>query len=248
MLRDFNQLWLGGGPIRRLQGFLRDMKRGIDECVFAETFKSTIENSPWLLNKSFSPGRGAVGFHYLYVLYRALNDAKPIRILDIGMGQTTKMISQYAAANPDIKHVIVEASADWINVFQKMFSLPANSQVLKLEYGMRDFMGYPNVRVFKDFIESLKGEKFDLISIDGPVSVDMDRYARIDCVDMIPNQLHDDFTIIIDDVDREPDRKTVDLIVGKLHKSGIDYSIAYYSGVKDCAIIASKSRSFMSFL
>ena len=48
------------------------------------------------------PGRwAAVGFPYLYVMYRVLNEVRPEMLLEIGTGQTTKMIWIYLRWNAD---------------------------------------------------------------------------------------------------------------------------------------------------
>ena len=38
-----------------------------------------------LINLSFSPGRGAIGYPVMYVLYRVLNEFKPTSILELGI-------------------------------------------------------------------------------------------------------------------------------------------------------------------
>lgn len=63
------------------------------ENVWANIFNNTISNSPWLKDKSFSPGRWGVGYAYLYVMYRVLNEIRPRRILELGLGQSTRMIA-----------------------------------------------------------------------------------------------------------------------------------------------------------
>ena len=53
-------------------------------------------------DKSFSPGRWAVGYPYLYVLYRALDEVQTAADPRTGPGQSTRMIAQYAAAHEDV--------------------------------------------------------------------------------------------------------------------------------------------------
>ena len=66
-----------------------------NEILWAEIFNSTIQDSLWFKDKSLSPGRWAAGYPFLYALYRTLNEKHPLNILELGMGQTTKLISQY---------------------------------------------------------------------------------------------------------------------------------------------------------
>ena len=67
------------------------------EIYYSVLFNQVTQNSPWLNDKSFAPGRWAVDYCFLYTMYRALEVVRPKSILDIGLGQTTKMLSQYAS-------------------------------------------------------------------------------------------------------------------------------------------------------
>lgn len=44
--------------------------RNASEAVWAEIFNNAITGSEWLTDTAFSPGRWAVGYPYLYVMYR----------------------------------------------------------------------------------------------------------------------------------------------------------------------------------
>ncbi len=62
------------------------------EILWAEIFRSVTDKSTWLKNRSFAPGRWALGYPALYILYRILNEMKPKSILELGLGQSTRMI------------------------------------------------------------------------------------------------------------------------------------------------------------
>ena len=111
--------------IKRRLKYLRNRMFGIDltlldELYWAQIYNSTIQNSNWLEDKSVSPGRWAVGYNYLYVLYRILDDIRPSHILELGLGQSTKIIGQYAAfcgLPEQIEHVVVEHDDEWKQFF-----------------------------------------------------------------------------------------------------------------------------------
>ncbi len=67
-------------------------KRYSEEAVWAEIFNNTISNSTWLNDKTFSPGRWAVGYPAIYAIYRILNEVQPRMILELGLGQSTRII------------------------------------------------------------------------------------------------------------------------------------------------------------
>ena len=45
-----------------------------NELYWAQIYNSTTQNSAWLTENNFSPGRWAVGYNFLYVMYRILSE------------------------------------------------------------------------------------------------------------------------------------------------------------------------------
>ena len=221
------------------------MGRDISEAVWAEIYNSTITKSRWLKDKAFSPGRWAVGYPYLYVIYRILNEVQPQNILELGLGQSTKMIGQYTSYYKRVHHQVVEHDPEWIDFFKKNYSLSERTKLIQLN---REFVPYKEaekVRVFKDFSQTFKGQKFDFISIDAPLGGDMKEYARIDVLQMIPACLAEDFIIMIDDCERSGEKRTVMEMERVLQENQILYRKGKYSGKKDCIVIAANVLKFV---
>ncbi len=215
------------------------------EFLYAAVFNNTISGSTWLKDPSFSPTGWAVGYPYLYVLYRVLNEMRPKRILDIGLGQTSKMIAQYAAANPDVEHLIVEASRDWEAFYLRANSLSPNSRVVRLEYCMKKIPGFKEpVRHYKYFKSALRRKTFDFISIDAPYAGDMREISRIDVASLIPGGIANSFVIMLDDTNRPQERAAVDYLVSALRTAGRDVSKAVYRGLKECSVIVSADNAY----
>lgn len=187
-----------------------------------------------------------MGYQYLYVMYRILNEIKPKKILELGLGQSTRMIGSYARAHNDIEHIIVEHDEKWIDFFQQDFSLSSNSEILLLDREFISFKDAEKVRVFKGFAEKLTNKQFDFISIDAPLGGDMKQYARIDVLQMLPGILSDDFIIMIDDTERSGEKNTVLLIEQCLQTSKIPYKKGVYSGAKDCTLICAEKLGFLT--
>lgn len=220
-------------------------RRNSMESVWAAIFNQTIYGSEWLKNPSFSSGRWAVGYPYLYALYRILNEVHPKQILELGLGQTTKMISQYAAAFPNVVHQVVEHDPEWIAFFTKICPLPENTEIIRLD---REFITYKDaekVRAFKGFQEKFKGQQFDFISIDAPLGADMKQYSRIDVLNMMPEILFPDFILMIDDYNRHGEQNTVKEMEKVLTEHQIEYAQGKYSGEKDCFVLAAKKYKFV---
>lgn len=222
------------------------IKRSSAENGWAMVFNNTVSESTWLKDKSFSPGRWAVGYPYLYVMYRILNEARPKTILDLGLGQSSRMIAQYAAHHENVEHYIVEHDPEWIQFFVNAYSLPQNSHIIQLPWDFAPYKEAESVRVYKAFRETFQGMKFDYISIDGPLGGDMKEYARIDVLGIIPECLSDAFVITMDDYERSGEQHTVKEMRQILQKNGIAYAEGAYSGAKDMILLCAESRAFLS--
>ena len=223
-----------------------DSARHASEAVWAQIFNNTISESLWLKDKTFSPGRWAVGYPYLYVMYRVLNETRPKRILELGLGQSTRMIAQYAAAFQDVEHIVVEHDPEWVEFFCNDFPLPKNTKVVMLEREMAPYKDAEAVRVFKGFKETFQGQKFDFISVDAPLGGDMKQYARIDVLNLIPDGLGENFVIMVDDCNRIGENNTVKEIENKLIELNIPISVGKYCGRKDCSLVCVKKFTFLT--
>lgn len=222
--------------------------RSISEAVWAQIFNNTITDSTWLNNKSFSPGRWAMGYPELYVIYRILNEARPKRILELGLGQSTRLIGQYALEFEDVEHTIVEHDQEWIAFFQNSFQLSSRSKFLQLDLEMKPYKDVAAVRVFKEFKEALKGQRFDFICIDAPLGSDMNQYSRIDVLEILPDCLADSFIIVLDDYERSGETHTMHEIEEKLSAIKIPYAKGRYNGKKDLCLLASENQKFLCSL
>ena len=222
-----------------------DSARHASEAVWAQIFNNTISESLWLKDKTFSPGRWAVGYPYLYVMYRVLNETRPKRILELGLGQSTRMIAQYAAAFQDVEHIVVEHDPEWVEFFCNDFPLPKNTKVVMLEREMVPYKDAEAVRVFKGFKETFQGQKFDFISVDAPLGGDMKQYARIDVLNLIPDGLGENFVIMVDDCNRIGETNTVKEIQQCLADHQIDYQTGWYHGDKDSILVCPAHMGFL---
>ena len=119
--------------IESLASVVHDCEKHLREIFWAEVFNSSINECDWLRGAGFSPTGWAAGYQLLYVLYRILEEKKPKTILDIGLGQTSKMIAKYAASNPDVRHIVVEQSESWMKFFGERNQLPKNTELVRLD-------------------------------------------------------------------------------------------------------------------
>ena len=222
-----------------------DASRFASEAVWAAIFNNTIVNSEWLLDKQFSPGRWAVRYQTLYVIYRILNEVKPNKILELGLGQSTRMTAQYSQFYK-VKHEVVEHDQSWIEFFSNSFKMLVNTKITKLDREFIQFKEAENVRAFKGFKETFSRDVFNFIIIDAPLGADMKQYARVDICKMLPNILDKQFVILIDDANRIGEMNTIALMEEILTENSIKYKKGKYSGQNDCIVICSEDLGFVT--
>lgn len=218
------------------------------ENLWAVIFNNTISGSTWLIDQTFSPGRWAMGYSALYILYRVLEQFNPHHILELGLGQSTKMITQYAEQNKNIEHFVVEHDNTWIEFFKKNNTISSKTNIICLDREFISFKDATGVRVFKDFKSTFEPYKFDLIVIDAPLGGDMKKYARIDVLSLIETSLCEQFVLMLDDVNRMAERNTMDEISHRLSKANIIYSQKVYAGEKETCIWTTPEWNFLCSL
>ena len=170
-----------------------------NELKYAFVFNDTIKSSEWLKEKDFSLVNSAANYSLMYSLYRILNDAQPKNILELGLGQTTKLTSQYAKYFDDAKLTVLESDEDWIENFSKNLEISDNTRIVNLDVETFEYNNTINTR-FKDIDKIVESEKYDLIIIDAPRGFmkkdgknKLLDYSRTNIWQLIPSNLAADY-------------------------------------------------------
>lgn len=223
----------------------RDTLAFAHENNWAFVFNNTVAESEWLTKKSLSLGRWAIGYQCSYVLYRVLNEVKPKHILELGLGQSTKIIGQYSNYYKEVQHTVVESDPQWIDFFTRDYPLDENTKILQCDYAMEDFQEHSGIRVFKGLDEKIKDKKYDLIIVDAPFGGDMNELSRIDILKNIPQCLNDSFVIIFDDINRLGERNTFNTVRKILDDNDITYAVGSYHGQNITGVIVSDDLKYI---
>jgi len=215
------------------------------ETLWANRFNNTVIESDWLKLKTFSPSGWGAGYSFLYILYRVMRDIKPKKILEIGLGETTRIISQYCKEHQNVEHYVVEDDSEWVAFFSQGYDVPNNTKIVQLPLMYQPYKESESVRVYKGFKDHFVNGKYDLICIDGPSSQGMELYTRIDSLSILPGSLADSFIILVDDYNRIAEQNMVKDILFKLEEAVIPYRSHVYKGIKQTIIICSENLKFL---
>ena len=236
----------------QLQKDIQNLRYLIDrqfkELNFADILHDTIINSTWLRDKSFSLHGWAANYSFIYMLYRILDNAKPQNILEMGMGQTSRLTSQYAAyCNPNATLDIIENDAGWIATYQPQL---AQNEHTKVHQRDLEFFTYDKVecRKYKDLNEVIGNTKYDLIIVDGPFG-GRQTFPRSNILDLIKNHnLADDFIVIFDDAERKGEQNTIAQTIKLLQEQNVEHFVFQRNGIKTQTYITSLTKSFIQYL
>ncbi len=234
--------------LKRFTDVHRNIRKNTDEILWAQTWNDTRNGIEWIKDlPSISPGRWAVGYNYLYVMTRILNEMKPHRVLDLGLGISSTLISCYFAHQQfdDGLHTIVEHNDEWIRFYLKEHSLSGDSEIVLCKNEIKAINGH-HYNAYYDLKNQLNGRKYSVISIDGPEG--SMKYSRRDILDLLPDSICESFVILMDDADRQGESRTINEVKECLKKSGIDYYSEMYAGFSSCCVIASADNKYFCTL
>jgi len=203
--------------------------------------------SNWVKDKDFTLTGGAANYSFIYVLFKVLDNLSPQNILELGLGQTTKLTSQYIKNKNNIAKLdVIEHSQEWIDVFAPQFNNIENCKIYHRELEPV-FINNSESDKYKNLNEIIKENKYNLVIIDGPIGIKKD-YPRTNILDLIPQNLAENFIIILDDAERKGEKNTANLIFEKLNSCNIEYIKSYKAGLKTQLIITSKNYNFIHWI
>ena len=216
------------------------------EILTAQIFNNLILQKEWIKNKEFIPTKGAATYSFLYILLLILEKIQPKNILEFGLGQTTVLTTQYAKyKNPDAILSVIDHDEAWINAMSEQIPTAENIKIIKRDLEQFSLNNTQNDKYY-NLQEITSDKKFDFIIIDGPYGFDR-LYPRTNILDLIPNNLAEDFVIILDDAERVGEQNTAKLIFEKLDENNIQYYKFYQRATKSQLVITSEKYKFISF-
>ena len=234
------------GNNKTLEKDIKELKNKLNEIHYAEITRDCTSCSDWLIKKDYTLTKGAANYSFIFILFKVLDEVHPKNILEFGLGQTTKVTSQYANFYSETSLDVVDNNQQWIEIFSKKLNISPN---MKIHH--KDLIKFNLNKIESDKYESLddivQNKKYDLIIIDGPYGFER-TYPRTNILDLIPNNIANEFVIILDDVERKGEKNTANLIFEKLNSSDIQYKTSYQEGVKRQLVITSLNYEYIHWL
>ena len=148
----------------RKHGYLR---QAANENIWHHIFRESFRTGGWKSELRLNMGRWAAGPAFFYVLHRILEEVQPQHVVELGLGESSKLISKFAEHGSfPASHVIVEHSQKWIDAFQSRFKLSRATSLLRLPLKGKVKNKTPQQAVAYDRIPKDVWAKADLVLVD----------------------------------------------------------------------------------
>jgi hypothetical protein len=214
--------------------------RNTTEILKANLFSSIIKDCEWLQFRSFSYGGMAMDSAALYTLFRILDEIKPQNILEFGLGESSKLIHQFASYTK-CDAITIEHDKEWIEFFNRRHAIKMDIKFHELY----EVSNNGNESGYKGIEITFGNKKFDFIVVDGPLGTD--HYSRSHVLNLIPQHISKTFCIMMDDTHRQGEIETFNKMCEKLRENKIDYyERCYHGGTKSHSIVCSTDLKFLT--
>jgi hypothetical protein len=212
------------------------------EQVYQANYFELARSTEWLSDPPLASARGGTAnYSMLYLLLNALRDPAVTRVIEFGVGASSRLISDWSLAT-EHSSVHVESDPEWLS---RAVDEAPNRTLIDAPLKPRRVAD----REITWYDASRPEGRFQVVSVDGPPAWSKSRrFDRLGVLDWIPELLDDEFVIIVDDASRSGESKLASSIVDGLRRVGIEAGSAMYSGADSQMVIASPAFSHLLYL
>lgn len=224
----------------------------VNDIQFSISLEHSLRRLRVTMNDYFYDGAAGTPSLQLHIL-KIVAMTKPRKVLELGSGQTTRLLSALSRKHPEMKVTTLEQNAEWWETLNAEVSHAGLRYVLS-DLETRRVRGRSGIEFKTTWYASLPPEVesggFDLIVVDGPDDglrgTEFSEYARAGLAWYLPQILSDSFVIIFDDADLYKHQMAIELVKRELTALNIKYGCARVYGVKDQELIFSPRFGFLA--
>ncbi len=176
------------------------------EQVYQQIFFQQCANAG--IRNDFYPVGAAASYSLLYVLARILAEQNVMTVIELGSGETTRLVDRLLPSGA--RHVCYEEDAIWHGKLAPRLE--------HCDYRLRPLVEKVTDGIRHETYDQMEFSDFDLLIVDGPRGVE--RHSRFACVDLARKNKNADFVIIFDDGDRPGERETIAHVEQLLREGG----------------------------
>lgn len=227
-------------------GRLRARLNDVHDAVALE---NGLRRAQWHLTDFFYDGAAATASLQL-IHFKVLRFTKPRRILELGSGQTTKVLSAYARENPGTYVLTLEQDREWAARLKDEMAHDYRHVPLEtMEVALPGESRKVTTRWYSD-VQDLHGAPFDYILVDGPDTgiecAEAGYLGRAGILNYLPRLLAPSFVLIFDDAERLGEAGTIEQVAKVLEHQSVSFRRFDIYGVKTQTVFCSPNFTFLA--
>lgn len=224
------------------------LRARVDDVHAAIATEKTLQRIGYAVTDFFMDGAAATPSLQLFNL-KVLLFCRPKNILELGSGQTTKVLSCYARENSAAYVLTLEQNERWVNRLRSLVVHDYRYLPLeKMEFECSGTGLQLNTFWYKD-IPELHKQKFHYILVDGPdsgkVGTAHSDYSRCGILRYLPSILAESFIIVFDDAERYGETMTINALKDILQASNVPFHYFSTHGIKTQDVVCSPEHSYL---
>jgi hypothetical protein len=234
--------------IRKIKTLLSEFRERLDEnknlikeVEWANIYHDSIRDNDELQKLSLKIGRWAGNYSFFFLVHRILKDFQPQKIVEFGLGESSKFISAYNRSIGDFhEHIVIEQDNNWENIFNDSFpndNIKIQYQPLQKKkiHGF-EYNGYEN-------IEKIPSDA-DLYIVDGPFG--SPNYSRYDILHVLEEVDHSkEFILVFDDYNRKGEQETANDILKMFEAKNKKVYFIKYEGSKAQFVLVTEKYKYV---
>ncbi len=234
-----------------LFAMLVNLRAKINDVQDAISLENGLVRSGYELTDFFTDE--AAGNPSLQLLhFKILRLCRPQQILELGSGQTTKLLSCYHRQNPSAFILTLEQDERWIKRIQDQVTHDYRHLALEPKQFICAGTGLRLTTTWYQDLPELHERKFDYVLIDGPdhggwatPGTDHVDYSRCGILQYMPGLLAPEFIIVFDDAERYGETMTINALDAIFRAGGIRFVRFVRYGIKMQVVFCSPSIAFL---
>lgn len=187
---------------------------------------------PWLPNDLYPAAAGSSGALLTYLLVRALKELRIESTLELGAGQSTRILSSHASTFGS-QSLTFEEDRWWAE--QLVENISHGRSTITVSPVVSSRCEGKTTRFYDDYSRIIGGRRFSLFLVDGPIG--SKSFSRLGAVESIPEHLDDEWIVIWDDLDRPGDLESFGMALRKLRRLGVQHHHALFDGDRTVGVI-----------
>ncbi len=197
--------------------------------MWLEQYRLIASDADWLKKKALlGNSNSEIGYAYLYVLLRLLEEHHPKNILEFNFGQATKIVAQYAAGN-SAKHMVLEHDRNRVEHFVRCWNINWTGTIIQCSQLMKAQGKGVSGWWYGNFSQVTQGQAYNLILLKCPFGGGNCPKSHMEILTGLPDILADDFAILMDHVEDANVMKVFQEIRKNLKSKGIAYICRMFS-------------------